>query len=274
MQEWKIAYVNQREIPVLISDEKEALLAAKAAGRAIVGLWRPGQAMDEISAAKYVVENPEDVTEGYLERVARRHLGLPWHICETERVLIREMYADDFDEIWENQIGLGFGTVEELQAYTQNQYQFYGFGFWALVDKESRELVGVAGLKVPENADNAEMQGSHPKGHDSQIDILTLTVSDADDSVNRKTETMTEQNLSAQFAHEPEEESEEEKATLELGYHIFPQFRRCGYAKEACQGILKYGAEELGVSRFMVRIEKENIVSRHLAESLGFLAGN
>ena len=70
MQEWEIAYVNQREIPVLISDEKEALLAAKAAGRAIVGLWRPGQAMDEISAAKYVVENPEDVTEDYLERVA------------------------------------------------------------------------------------------------------------------------------------------------------------------------------------------------------------
>ena len=32
MQEWKTAIVNGREIPVLVSDEKEALLAAKAAG--------------------------------------------------------------------------------------------------------------------------------------------------------------------------------------------------------------------------------------------------
>ena len=95
MQEWKIAYVNNREVPVLISDEKEALLAAKAAGRAIVGLWRPEQAMDEISAAKYVVENVDDATEEYLERVARRHLGWPWRICETERLVIREMFADD-----------------------------------------------------------------------------------------------------------------------------------------------------------------------------------
>ena len=52
MQETKIAVVNGREVPVLISDEKEALLAAKAAGRAIIGLWRPDQAMDEIAAAR------------------------------------------------------------------------------------------------------------------------------------------------------------------------------------------------------------------------------
>ena len=43
MQEIRIAIVNDREIPVLISDEKEALLAAKAAGRALIGLWRPEQ---------------------------------------------------------------------------------------------------------------------------------------------------------------------------------------------------------------------------------------
>lgn len=258
MQEWKIAYVNQREIPVLISDEKEALLAAKAAGRAIVGLWRPGQAMDEISAAKYVVENPEDVTEGYLERVARRHLGYPWHICETERLLIREMFTDDFDEVWENQIGLGFGTVEELQAYTQNQYQFYEFGFWALVDKESRELVGVAGLKVPEERE-AQVDGECP-----QIDVLLLAASEAHAQVGKKIEIIPEQ--SAQSA----EGEEEEQIILELGYHIFPPFRRRGYAEEACRGILKYGTEELGVNQFMVQIDKENIVSRHLAESLGF----
>lgn len=263
MQEWKIAYVNQREVPVLISDEKEALLAAKAAGRAIVGLWRPGQAMDEISAARYVVEDPADVTEDYLERVARRHLGFPWHICETKRLLIREMFADDFDEVWANQIGLGFGTAEELQAYTKNQYQFYEFGFWALVDKERRELVGVAGLKVPEEAEEQKY------GANDQIDVLIWENEDAADQNGEQTNVIREKSEMLQNT-----DSMVEEVTLELGYHIFPQSRKRDYAKEACQAILEYGVNELGVSRFMVRIDKENIVSRHLAERLGFIAGN
>lgn len=232
MQEWKIAYVNRREVPVLISDEKEALLAAKAAGRAIIGIWRPEQAMDEISAARYVVENEADVTEAYLERVARRHLGLPWHICETKRLMIREMFADDFDEVWVNQIGLGFGSVEELQAYTKNQYTFYEFGFWALVEKESGALVGVAGLKVP----------------DADYDFWQALKKESESEVHA-----------------------EDEEILELGYHMFPKFRRKGYAKEACQAILAYGKEELGISWFLARIDQENTASRQLAESLGFV---
>lgn len=234
MQEWKIAYVNRHEVPVLISDEKEALLAAKAAGRAIIGIWRPGQDIEEISAAKYVVEDRNDVTEVYLERVARRHLGLPWHICETERLLIREMFADDFDEVWLNQIGLGFGSVEELQAYTKNQYAFYEFGFWAVVEKMSGALVGVAGLKT------AEMRMDAGDKRDG---------ADAADA-------------------ETEPDAGE---ILELGYHIFPHFRRRGYAKEACLAILRYGKEELGVSRFLARIHSENMASRQLAAKIGFV---
>ena len=258
MQEWKIVYINQREVPVLISDEKEALLAAKAAGRAIVGLWRPGQAMDQISAAKYVVEDPADVTEKYLERVARRHLGFPWHICETERLLIREMFADDFDEVWTNQIGLGFGSVEELQAYTKNQYQFYEFGFWALVDKERRELVGVAGLKVPEE--------------DAEGEIIKLVL-DVSSWEEEKTSGNTEQNREQEDA-DKRVIAEGSDEILELGYHIFRRFRQNGYAKEACEAILQYGAEELRTTWFMVRIDKENTISLRLADSLGFKAGN
>ena len=237
MQEWKIAYVNNREVPVLISDEREALLAAKAAGRALIGLWRPEQAMDEISAAKYVVENMEDVTEEYLERIARRHLGLPWRICETERLVIREMFADDFDKVWENQIGLGFGSVEELEAYTKHQYTFYEFGFWALLEKETGELVGVAGLKVPDEVNEERMELWTWK---PQVSIVET---------------------------QPDEESGE---TLELGYHVFRRHRRKGYAEEACRAILRYGTEELGVSDVIARIEKENMISKEFAKKLGF----
>lgn len=56
----------------------------------------------------------------------------------------------------------------------------------------------------------------------------------------------------------------------ELGYHIYPEYRRRGYAKEACQAILRYAAEELELSSVWLKIEKENRASRLLAESLGF----
>ena len=230
MQEIRVTSVNRHEIPVLISDEKEALLAAKAAGRAVIGLWKPGQDMDELAGAKYIVENPDEVTDMLVERVARRHLGLPLHICETERLLIREIFADDFDEVWSHQIGRGFGSIEELEAYTKNQYDFYEFGFWALVEKGTGTLIGVAGLTVPEDVEE----------DDDRTEVYVLDAGAAGE-------------------------------TLELGYHIFPKHRKHGFARESCQAILQYGVEELGADRFIVRIDKENEASKHLARSLGFV---
>ena len=230
MQEIRVTSVNRHEIPVLISDEKEALLAAKAAGRAVIGLWKPGQDMDDLAGAKYIVENPDDVTDMLVERVARRHLGLPWHICETERLLIREIFADDFDEVWSHQIGRGFGSIEELEAYTKNQYDFYEFGFWALVEKGTGTLIGVAGLTVPEDVEE----------DDDRTEVYVLDAGAAGE-------------------------------TLELGYPIFPKHRKHGFARESCQAILQYGVEELGADRFIVRIDKENEASKHLARSLGLV---
>ncbi len=231
MKEIRYAAVNGKQIPVLISDDNEALLAAGAAGGAIVGLW-DGQGKG--TAAPYAVEALSDITEELLERVARRHLGLPWRICETRRLLVREMIGDDFDEVWTSQVGRGFGSVEELEAYTKHQYAFYEFGFWALVEKETGELAGVAGLRVPEADGEA----------DRELVCLEL--------LNGR------------------EAAGDGKTVLELGYHIFSRYRRRGYGLEACAGILEYGREELGADRFLVRIRKENAPSLALAEKLGF----
>lgn len=229
MREKRTAYVNGKPVPVLISDEKEALLAAHAAGGAIVGLWRPGMELDALSPAKYCIQDPEAVTDEFLERVARRRLGLPWRICETERLLIREMAGDDFDEIWENQVTGDFGTVEEFLAYTKHQYEFFEFGFWALVEKSSGELVGVAGLTTPAEQD--------------EKNAFRIFVRDTGNGMG---------------------------ITLELGYHIFPPYRRKGYARESCLAIMQYGEEQLEAGQFIARIRKGNRASERLAEELGF----
>ena len=104
MQETRYAVVDGEEIPVLLSDENEALLAAKAAGRAIVGLWREDTQGDEWCAADTLIADVENADEEFLERIARRHLGLPWAICETDRLKIREIAEGDYEKIVENHV--------------------------------------------------------------------------------------------------------------------------------------------------------------------------
>lgn len=236
MKEIRTVCVNGRQIPVLISDENEALLAAKAAGGAIVGLWRPETEAGKFFPASYVVENREDITEEFLERVARRNLGLPWRICETERLRIRELSGDDFDLVRDEQVAAGFKTTEEFLAYTCHQYEFYEFGLWALVEKDFGELVGVAGLFVPE-----EVTGNRQYHYSDNIKILARTAGGDPQTI------------------------------LELGYHIFRPYRRKGFAGEACEAILRYGEERLEAGGFIVRIKEENTASLRLACRLGFV---
>lgn len=147
---------------VLISDEPEALKAAKAAGGASIGLWDrnreaglsgggfPGA---DLSAADYLAERLEDIDERYLEQVVRRHLGLPWILGESERLVIREFCLEDAalvpGEPQDGEADRIFYTPERLKEYIRCQYGFFEYGIWALVEKESRRLVGKAGLMQP-----------------------------------------------------------------------------------------------------------------------------
>ena len=72
MQEIRYAMVDGEKVPVLISDENEALQAAKAARRAVVGLWREDGKENEW-CADTLITDVEDADEEFLERIARRH---------------------------------------------------------------------------------------------------------------------------------------------------------------------------------------------------------
>lgn len=231
MQEIRYADVNGEKIPVLISDENEALQAAKAAGRAIVGLWREDAQGDEWCAADTLIADVEDADEEFLERIARRHLGLPWKICETERLTIREIAERDYEEIVKNRVDESLDTVEKVAGYTKRHYEVFEFGFWAVEEKKSGNLAGVVGFRIPQD--------------DVEGDVECYLLSMDDENILDD--------------------------TLELGYHIFPEYRRKGYAKEACQAAVEYAEEEFGTVQFIARIGKENIVSKKVAESLGFV---
>lgn len=134
---------------VTISDEQKALLAAKAAGGAVVGYLHDGGDQD-LSAAGYLVETLSAADGRYLERIVRRQLGLPWVIGESERLIIREFTLEDIPDVAPEPGDLEadkvFYTPDKLDAYIRSQYRFYEYGMWAVIRREDGVLVGKAGV--------------------------------------------------------------------------------------------------------------------------------
>lgn len=135
--------------PVTVSDDNQALLAAAAAGRAIIGIWEPDRGLtgDGIDACPYLVCDAESADPCLLERVVRRHRGLPWNIADTKRLLIREFTAEDPLEPVSLHDGGGVFSDRYLrESYIENQYRFHECGLWALEEKKSGLIVGKAGV--------------------------------------------------------------------------------------------------------------------------------
>ena len=58
---------------------------------------------------------------------------------------------------------------------------------------------------------------------------------------------------------------------VELGYGLFPEFRRRGYATEAVAALVRWAAEEHGIRRFVASIAPTNDASLSLVRRLGFV---
>jgi len=57
---------------------------------------------------------------------------------------------------------------------------------------------------------------------------------------------------------------------LEIGYEVFPVYRRQGYAREAVVGMFRSAQQDPGVHRFRASVSPDNAPSRNLVTSLGF----
>lgn len=224
---------------ITVSDEREALLTAKAVGRAFVAV---GDEMFSGIGVEYAVESFEAVDEKYLERVLRRHLGLPWNIIESDRVLIRELTPEDYKFVSKEENA--FSDEEQYLAYLNSQYRFYEYGLWGIERREDGILVGTAGVwnYEPKRTGNNRVKIREP------------------------------QNVWRWNKKNLEKETEEDFVLqLELGYRTFAPYRRNGYAEEACKLIFSYVGEWYGDEYEIFAVTKaSNIVSENLLKKLKF----
>lgn len=205
---------------IIFTDNNEEAQSCLDAGQLVVGTTT------DVTCVKYIVEEPEELTEFDLDRIERRLTGKPWNIMQVDNILIRELCIDDVPALCKlyNQEHVkefmeplyeGDEEVEYQKNYIKYIYGFYNFGMWLAFDTQNdNKLVGRIGLE---------------------------------------------------FREETCSENE-----AELGYVIDEQYLRQGLASKLCKKIIEYGFEELDLNRILIRIEKENEVSIHLAEKLGF----
>ncbi|MCD7836106.1 MAG: GNAT family N-acetyltransferase [Lachnospiraceae bacterium] len=119
--------------------------------------------------ALYAFEKPQEITLHYLDRIYRRYAGIPWDILDTDRCIIRESSEQDVDafyaiyaepSITKYMEGL-YEAYDEEKAYIHNYiekiYKFYEFGVWSVIEKESGEVIGRAGLSYREGFDEPEL---------------------------------------------------------------------------------------------------------------------
>ena len=63
----------------------------------------------------------------------------------------------------------------------------------------------------------------------------------------------------------------DDKGMLEIGYEVFPAYRRHGYAREAVVAMFRWAQGDPAVLRFRASVSPENGPSRRLVAELGFI---
>lgn len=122
-----------------------------------------------LPGVKYVIEGFEDVDGEYFIRVWQRLTEKPWFITETDRCIIRETAECDVDAFYEIYSDPSITEYMEplfedreaelkyVKDYREKVYDFYGFGMWTVLDKETGRVIGRAGVSMREGFDDPEL---------------------------------------------------------------------------------------------------------------------
>ena len=219
--------------PVLLTESREEAAAFAGRGGCVIGLC-PEDALRTIDFPEaYVLASLEAgaLSEAFIRRTACHFYRVPFTVAETDRLIIRESVAEDWNVVYDllractegsrsRILAEGFDlheidTSEKFVRYVDACYHFLGFGVWTVLLKEKNKVIGWCGLFPKKDVDET---GFH----------------------------------------------------VELGYVIAPDQRGKGYAYEACSAILSYARDEMEVEEVLLKTDADNAASVSLAKKLGF----
>ena len=143
-----------------IADSWRLLGQLADCGAAFCAYSHSGNAGEDLSAAEYILMEPQWVDRDSLVKIWQRQRNLPWTILQTERCIVREFVPEDLDAIYELydeearrflEAPSGNRSLEKeiLTAYIRRVYRLGGYGDWAVIEKTSGRLIGRMGYSFP-----------------------------------------------------------------------------------------------------------------------------
>lgn len=123
----------------------------------------------DYSDVLYCIDTLKDMSDNTLLRMYQREKNIPWTILETDRCIIREMTVDDLDALYVLYDDPDIKRfIEDLYEdrerelkftidYINNQYRFFEYGMWIVIDKATGKLIGRAGVFDREGQDVSEI---------------------------------------------------------------------------------------------------------------------
>lgn len=167
---------------VIVGEPSDALLQLQKEGHLVLCELKhlQGKSETEMEEAlqeeeavwqyKNICIDASALPEEYFERIWYRYKGQPVVIKETERLLIRESIPEDaksFIALYEDEDVKRFlevpvvckevagATTNEkvavykdyIMQYAENQYAFYEYGMWSVVEKKNGKVIGRMGLE-------------------------------------------------------------------------------------------------------------------------------
>ena len=145
---------------LFIADSARLLRQLAEADAAFCAYSHGGNSGEDLSAAEYILMEPQWVDEDSLVKIWQRQRNIPWTILETERCVVREFVPEDTDALYELydeearrflEPPSGNRPLEReiLTSYIRRVYRLCGYGHWAVICKKTGELIGRMGFAFP-----------------------------------------------------------------------------------------------------------------------------
>jgi len=119
--------------------------------------------------ALYSIERIADMEDDTINRMHEREAGIPWTILETDRCIVREITIDDIGglyQIYSDPVTKLYiedlyedydKEVQFTKDYIANQYRFYEYGLWIVINKDNGSIIGRAGIFDRDKQDETEI---------------------------------------------------------------------------------------------------------------------
>ncbi|MBQ2641882.1 MAG: GNAT family N-acetyltransferase [Lachnospiraceae bacterium] len=248
---------------------------------------------ESFSGAPYVLQEPDLVDRDSYCKIYEREAGLPWTILETDRCLVREFTAEDLDGIYalyDDEARRFLEPPSEdrahereiLEAYIRRIYGLYGFGHWAVLEKEPgpvlsgtesgtaaqgnrhEEKIETCGSGAGEKAGCPAPGGSPGRSGRliGRIGFAVLTAAQEQEALD----------LGIRAAEMNGTKGEKTWSGLDadFGFLVAASCRGQGIAEEVCRALLQYGFRSLGFRRVRADARADNAASIRLLDKLGF----